>query len=129
LLFDVLGGDPECLCHARMCSGHFSTRPEKIKKSRSMEVAQMAESEPQIAGLLLQLVPVHRCGYHRCQQATVPESPMPEGAGCDRGSGAMESHGINGRSISKSDRSHSKTVTLSRCQAALVITICSTHSL
>ena len=51
----------------------------------------MAESEPRIASLLLQLVPVHRCGSHRCKQATVPEKPT----GSSRE--AMKRPGLDGR--------------------------------
>jgi hypothetical protein len=33
LLFGAWGGDLECFGHAHVCFGHFSTRPEKIKKT------------------------------------------------------------------------------------------------
>ena len=33
-MFTGWGGDLECFGHAHVCFGHFSTRPEKIKKCR-----------------------------------------------------------------------------------------------
>ena len=83
----------------------------------SMEVAQMAESEPRIASLLMNWCLLHRCGSHRSQQATVLEKP----AGSSRED--MTRLGLDGRA-----KTAQNFPAPSACQFILNDTVCTIGS-
>ena len=84
---------------------------------RSMEVAQIDESEPRIAIFCCNWCLLHRCGSHRSQQATVLEKP----AGSSRED--MKRLGLDGRA-----KTAQNFPAPSACQFILNDTVCTIGS-